>query len=100
MDIKDTTKGEIYTCVNGQGELFIYTCGKSGEQIFNQFICSSLTKKEFRSAPNGSCYSWSNLRESTPQEIHWLKECIKVGKGIYFEDAMKTFNGEPQYEIY
>lgn len=31
------------------------------------------------------------IQKSTPQEKHWLNECIKANVFIPFEDAMKTF---------
>ena len=35
--------------------------------------------------------AYNNMRLATSEEKHWLNECIKLGKFITFEEAMKTF---------
>lgn len=100
MNIKDTIKGEIYTCQDNNNKVFIYTCGKSGEQYYLNFICDIITSGLYAETSIPTLYRWNGLRESTPQEIHWLNECIKRQNDLSFDEAMKTFNSEPQYEIY
>lgn len=34
--------------------------------------------------------SYRNMREATPEEKHWLKECIKADNLVSYEEAMKT----------
>ena len=34
---------------------------------------------------------YSNIREATPEEKHWLETCIKADKFVSYEEAMKTF---------
>ena len=41
----------------------------------------------------------SRSRLATPEEKHWLNTCIKAGKFISKEKALKTFNNR-NYEVY
>ena len=38
-----------------------------------------------------SGFAYNNMRLATPEEKHWLNECIKLDKFITFEEAIKTF---------
>lgn len=40
-------------------------------------------------------FAYDNIRLATPEEKHWLEECIKLDKFISFEEAMKSF--VPEY---
>jgi len=100
MDIKDTIEGEIYTCYDNAGKLFVYTCGRSNIKSWVNFISNLNGPGHYGSTYTPQSFSWEFVRESTPQEKHWLKECIRLDKGIPFPKAMETFNGEPTYEIY
>lgn len=57
----------------------------------------------YKTSPNwGSITSFlsKDIRIATNKEKHHLLECIKLNKFISFEEAIKTFNKEINYEIY
>jgi len=39
----------------------------------------------------GGGFSYDNIRLATPEEKHWLEECIKLDKFITLEETMKSF---------
>jgi hypothetical protein len=39
----------------------------------------------------GGGFSYDNMRLATPEEKHWLEECIKADKFIEYDEAMKSF---------
>lgn len=39
----------------------------------------------------GCIFSYEKIRLATPEEKHWLNECIKLNKFITFDEAIKTF---------
>ncbi len=40
-----------------------------------------------------------NIRIATPEESHWLKECEKANKFISKEEALKSFNKQPEFIV-
>ena len=57
---------------------------------FNLNLKTDNTIKSKRLYKNG-VFVYNNMRLATPEEKHWLNECIKLDKFITFEEAMKTF---------
>lgn len=98
-------KGEIYTSyIKGLGDdnrIFVWMCeGNKTHYSSYIFAYNCLTKcngLEFKQNQNNN-HGYTETRLSTPEEKHWLEECLRLGKGILYQEAMKTFN--PSYEIY
>ena len=93
-------KGEIYIGLLDDGSIYIWRCTVEGNlncdfllHSYNGFKSGSIQK-------NVGNHGWNNNRLPTPEEIHWFNECLKHNKFISYEEAMKSMNVEPIYEIY
>ena len=75
---------EYYT---DEDVIFIAPTTKSGIRKSTISYCKS----------NHWSLSYEKLRIATPEEKHWLNECIRLNKYISFDEAMKTYVN--QYEI-
>lgn len=93
-------KGEIYVGYElHQKDTYIWRCGLEGNQNCDFRIHIS---KNFGGSTqkNVGYHGWDNNRLPTPEELHWFNECLKHNKFISYEEAMKSMNIEPIYEIY
>jgi len=95
-------KGEIYTGqINEEHFIFVYEKPK----YFSNYLhylknnTGEIKNISFKNIIND--HGWEiHTRESTLEEKHWILCCIKLGKQISLEEAMKSFNSPPIYEIY
>lgn len=85
---KDLIEGEIYNFKRGINISFILKWSKDQ-------ICSNLdlTKHYYPSFHKKGIFSYHtyNIIKATPEEKHWLEECIKAYKFVSYDEAMKTF---------
>jgi len=81
---EDLIKGEVYNSTTGS-HIFKYV-DKNGS---NNFYCNNRNSFGKEKATIGK--GLDNIINATPEEKHWLKECIKLDKFITFEEAMKSF---------
>ncbi len=78
--------------------IFRGNLGKKSEEFqFRLYISDKYKGDRFDKSLWGCAKSY---RESTKQEKHWLKECIRLNKFITFEEVMETFNKKINYEIW
>lgn len=98
MEIKDLKEGEIYNsdCNNENNYngsyLFMYnsTLNKYNYIGYNYSINTS--EKAGNNFNKLSYHGWKkDIKLATPEQKHWLNECIKADKYISYEEAMKTF---------
>ena len=74
---EDLVKGEIYLYDNAH--IAIYPKGGNIHLNSNSFT----PERE---------WAWSlDIKNTTPEQKHWLNECIKVNKFIPYDEAMKSF---------
>ena len=78
--------GKIYNCANIRGSKYIV-------KIPNDLYNSTNINKDVPRLYKMGNFTKETLQWSlaTPEEKHWLNECIKLDKFITFEEAMKTF---------
>jgi len=79
MDKQDLIKGEYYVAYNTN--IFIWGITDSTYYLGN--TCTDFQKK------GGNFYNAKRL--ATPEEKHWLDECIRLNKFITKEEAIKSF---------
>ena len=88
-------KGEIYTGIEGNDK-YIWRCA-----VECNLNCDfSIHSKSESIRKNVGKHGWDNNRLPTPEEIHWFNECLKYNKFIPYNEAIKSMNVEPIYEIY
>jgi len=81
---EDLIIGEIYKSTTGS-HIFKYV-DKNGS---DNFYCNNRSNFGKEKATVGK--GLDNIINATPEEKHWLEECIKLDKFITFEEAMKSF---------
>lgn len=99
---------QIYTSfrnssIEGKKDIFIWKHREGSKNNYSHYVYSKGgidCNAEIEYRINNSSHGYDNQRDATPQEKHWLEECIKQNKIIPYQEAMKTFNGQPIYEIY
>jgi len=65
--------------------------------VFVKHWISSSGTSYFKESSKGTrCNNSVNIRLATPEEKHWLNECIRLDKFITKEKAMETFNFIPK----
>lgn len=84
----DLKEGEIYKQLE-LNYIFLYNKNETNNS-FNDgtAICTYAPRYCKRWSGNGFI---APMIEATPEEKHWLKECIKADKFVSYEEAMKTF---------
>lgn len=86
----DLKEGEIYKQL-GFNYIFQY------DETFNSFsdgIAVGINSRKYYKRWHGNDFDHPMI-EATPEEKHWLEECIKADKFVSYEEAMKTF--VPEY---
>lgn len=101
MKIKDLIIGAIYT--EGKSKfIFEYNDRPDNTIGYQRYICivNNIYYSDNSKSHNGR--SLINTKLATPEETHWLKQCIKGNNFISKEKALKTFNNKVDldYEIY
>lgn len=104
MEIKDLIPGNIYHISEGECYfIFRYTKqayingGLDSNRVEGDYGVGNFRRLEFT---DGDCWITNrNLRNATPQEEHWLNECISKNKLIP-EIDIDFSNIKPNYEIY
>jgi len=81
---EDLIIGEIYNSTTGS-HIFKYI-DKNGN---NNLYCNNRSRFGKEKATVG--IGLDNIVNATPEEKHWLEECIKLDKFITFDEAIKSF---------
>jgi hypothetical protein len=92
IERKDLIDNEIYIC-------FVKVLNKKYLiKKANNFVCTNIEMSPLKNQLfhyGGFGNITNEFYEATPEEKHWLEECIKADKFISYEEAMKTF--VPEY---
>lgn len=95
-------KGEIYTSHSGDNRVFVWKCRggiyEYSHRIFAYDYLTDCRGLEYRK--RNDTHGYPITRFPTPEEKHWLEQCIKLDKEVSYQEALKTFKGTPIYEIY
>lgn len=86
MRKKDLIQGEVYKHYNGN--LIKFQEYSSKTTIIGEYLGDSCS---FYVSYYDSSFTISNLSVTSPEEKHWLEECIKLNKFISKKEALKTF---------
>lgn len=92
MNKQDLIKGEYYvgTYIGNTTSEFIWKCYT--DKSFNYEFRIITNWSENLSFVKYGTHSWNdNIRLATPEEKHWLDECIRLNKFITKEEAIKSF---------
>jgi len=81
---EDLIIGEIYNSTTGF-HIFKYIDKNESDNLY----CNNRSRFGKEKATVG--IGLDNIVNATPEEKHWLEECIKLDKFITFEEAMKSF---------
>jgi|688.fasta_scaffold61079_2 hypothetical protein len=90
---EDLIEGEIYKAFTFNNNKYIFK--KTNHLTDCDNINSYLNI--FHKKTGNFNYNIASFTEITPEEKHWLEECIKIDKFVSYEDAMKTF--EPEFVL-
>lgn len=91
MNKEDLKIGEIYGYYNGAilkwkgNEASCYLGWDSNINDLNQNTINNFSK-------TGGGFSINDIKLATPEEKHWLNECIRLNEFVTKEEAMETFN--------
>jgi hypothetical protein len=100
-------KGEIYVSylegANNDKRIFVWRCTGTptgyDSYIYAKDHIEDCHSLEFRGKQKNT-HGYSETRLPTPEEKHWLEECIRLDRAISYQEALKTYNSSPVYEIY
>jgi len=100
---KDLKIGEIYVgSEKNDNRMYIWDCSCKGGLRRNYriiYYSNNPNTDYLHDYDPDSSHGWSENREATPKEKHWLKTFME-GQKIPFDKAMETFDIESTYEIY
>lgn len=88
MKDSDLIPGRCYYSLNYQKSLFNYLFKYEGNLKCCRYIDANVNVNMLF---NNGIFTNEVTREASPEETHWMEECIKHGIFISFDDAMKTF---------
>jgi hypothetical protein len=90
--MENLKEGEIYYHDNGgYGWVFRFTAYDKTHYKGKSCIATKDSSESFDNNRYSNPHE-GELRNSTPEEAHWLKECEKANKFISKEEALKSFN--------
>lgn len=95
MELKNLKIGEVYYKANGTADLQNDYLFKHNDRNNSCFIRIQNPYNLTKYSTNGTFSIITNIRLATPEEKHWLNECIRSNKYLDKEVAMLTY--KPKY---